>query len=129
MLTQPIKQELTEEDVEHWRQGLILAFRELVLASMDPGGPGAVWKRVAKRCVDCGLSPEDVEYTQEVISGFTMPTLEEAKRFAHKYQQRPVIKALMQEQEAVGASTEKVSDLYKWRATLPATKPEPPAVL
>ena len=82
-----------EETDEAW--GIVHdTFRELVLLAMDPGGPKAVWEKIAKAAMDKGMAVDDVEYVQEVIAQLRRPTPEELQRLRSKYPVCPVLQSL-----------------------------------
>lgn len=114
------KVELTQEDIDHWVTELRLAFRELVLASMNPEGPRAVWDEVARLAISNGISPEEAEFTQEVIAGLRDLPVEEGKRMIVKHPNKPLIKALQQLTEGVGGNLERLIALDKFRGSLDA---------
>ena len=109
--------ELTQEDAEELTRGLRESFREVVMHYMDPGGPSAVWDRIAKRACELGFAPEDVDTVQEVVSGLAPITLESHIRFAKKYPCCPLIEAMKQVSDAAGGS-ERIAKFYEWHKNL-----------
>ena len=84
----------TSEETEEAWSVVTESFRELVLAAMDPGGPKAVWAKLAKAAIEKGMAVEDVEYVQEVIAGLRQPTPQELQRLRNKYPVCPVLESL-----------------------------------
>ena len=113
----PPESNLTQELVDEWAQGLREAFRSLVLCSMAPAA--TVWGEVAAECVRNGISPEEVEWTQEVIAGLREATLDEAKRMQIKYKDQPLIRSLLKVQEKYGGDTRLLKKFLNWRQQLP----------
>ena len=58
----------------------VTSFVRGACAAMDPGGPKAVWERLAKPRLSKAWLAEDVEYVQEVIAQLREPTPEELQR-------------------------------------------------
>ena len=110
--------EITAEDAEELTRGLREGFREVVLQAMDPGGPIAVWNRIAKRALENGMAPEDADFAQEVVSGIKSCSLEAHQRFAIKYPCCPVIEAMQAELQAMGGTSNRLEMFYEWHKTL-----------
>ena len=115
---EPTLDMLTQEQADAWQIEIRACFRELVLATMET--PFKVWKKVADECISNGLSPEDVAWTQEVVSGLRDVTVEEATRMALKYPEAPLIKAMIKIQEGAGGSLERLKKLLAYRSGLKA---------
>ena len=105
---------ITQEDVDYFVAELRDAWRELVLVSMNPGGPNAVWNKLAETCITYGTAPEDVEYSQELLCGLREMTIDEKKRFGLKYPACPLLQAIRHETEAVGGSTARLDKFHHW---------------
>ena len=116
-LTEP-KNEITAEDAEELTRVLREGFREVVLQAMNPGGPQAVWKEIAKRAVAAGLAPEDADTTQEIVSGMLDVTVEMHKRFADKYPCCPVIEVMQQMVQETGGTSDRIAEFYEWHKSL-----------
>lgn len=117
-LMKPDRQ-LTMDDVNHWVSELRHAYRELVLATMHPGGPAAVWQDVARLAMSYGVSPEDMEYVQEIISGLRDGTVDECKRMLLRHENRSVVNALKKLTRDAGGNMERLLALDKWRDEMP----------
>lgn len=117
---------LTQEQVDEWQKEIRLCFRELVLATMET--PAKTWKTVADEWIGIGVSPEDVEFAQEVISGLTDLTVEQASRLVIKYPNKPLINAILKLQEAAGGDTDRIKKLLTYRSGLEPGCPLPPGL-
>ena len=121
----PTIEMLTQEQVDEWQIEIRACFRELVLASMET--PFKVWKAIADDCISNGVSREDVEFVQEVVSGLRDFTVEEASRLTIRYPDKPLIAAMIKVQEAAGGSLERLKKLLAYRSSLEAESfPLPP---
>ena len=110
---------LTQEDADHFCSELRESFRELVLNAMDPGGPAAVWNKVAEKSIQLGLAPEDAEFAQEIISGFRAEIAVETQiRLKNKYPCCPLIKGMQQVAAEQGASKDRLAKFYEWHQKL-----------
>lgn len=112
-LTTPA-QPITQEDVDYFVEEIRSGWRELVLVSMNPNGPAAVWNKLAEACIALGTAPEDLDYCQELLSGLREMSIAEKKRFAVKYPTCPLLKAIRQETEACGGSTARLDKFHAW---------------
>ena len=115
--------EVTQEDVDYFTAQIRDGWRELVLVAMDPNGPPAVWAKVAERCAKLGAAPEDIEWSQELLTGLRQMTIEEKKRFAAKYPTCPLLEAMTEETAVRGGSTDRLRQFYEWHVgTVNGTK-------
>jgi hypothetical protein len=113
---------LTQEIVDEWARGLRGAFRELCLTMMAT--PAKAWSEVNEECLRAGIAPDEIEWAQEVVSGFREPTLEEAQRLMQKWGEgQPLVKAFMTLQERHGGDTRRLKKFQAWRERL--QKPQP----
>ena len=112
------KHEITAEDAEELTRGLREGFREVVLQAMDPGGPAAVWNRIAKRALENGIAPEDADFAQEIVSGIQNCSVEAHRRLAVKYPCCPVIEAMQAEMQAIGGTSNRLQTFYEWHKGL-----------
>ena len=118
----PVVQELTQEIVDKWQAMVREAWRELVMTTMLPSA--RVWTEVREICIAKGISPEELDWVQEVLCGLREATLEEGKRMVTKYDNQPLIRAFMTVQEKHGGDTSKLKKLLGWRQNLPEPSPE-----
>ena len=109
---------ITQEEVDIFVAKIRSGWRELVLVAMDVKGPPAVWAKVAERCVNHGAAPEDIEWSQELLSGLREMTIEEKQRFAVKYPTCPLLQAITEETAARGGSTDRLKQFYEWHVGL-----------
>ena len=112
------KRVITQEEVDHFVSEIRTGWRELVLVAMDPNGPPAVWAKVAERCVKHGAAPEDIEWSQELLTGLREMTIEEKGRFSCKYPECPLLQAITEETAARGGSTDRLKQFYEWHVSL-----------
>ena len=106
------KTPVTQQQVDEFVEGLREGFRELCLASMNPGGPKAVWAEIAKLALAKGCAPEDVEFSQEVAVGLREPTVEEFERLVKKYGTCPVADAMDELMKGAGGNLEGLLKLH-----------------
>lgn len=116
------KRQITQEDADHFYAELRETFRELVLNAMDPGGPAAIWNKVAENAIQLGLAPEDAEFAQEIISGFRSEiSVETHIRLAKKYPCCPLIEGMQRVAAEQGASKDRLAKFYEWHQALYST--------
>ena len=119
-LLAPPKPVVTQEMVDEWAARVRQSFRDVTKLSMNPAG--VVWAEIKSDLISQGVSPEDVDWLQEVLCGLTEPTVEMATRTMIKYPDHPLINSLERLQNAYGGEITEIKKLRAWRESLP--KPE-----
>ena len=101
--------EITQEDVDHWQNEIRLAFREIVMEQCTYSKD--VWLDVKQDLLNTGISPEDVEWCQEMIFGLRNASVDEARRQRQKYSDMPLLGAL---QRVAGGDQKRLGKLQSW---------------
>ena len=112
-LNEPAELELTQEVVDEWAAKVREEFRALCLSLMI--SPAHAWSEVKQECLMYGVAPDEIEWAQEVVSGFREPTVDEAKRVMEKWSDQPLILALIAVKKRNGGETTGLKKLLAWR--------------
>jgi hypothetical protein len=112
-LEEPEVIELTQEVVEEWAAKVRDEFRALCLSLMI--NPPNAWLEVKRELLSYEVALDEIEWAQEVVSGFREPTLDEAKRIMEKWENQPLIRALIAVKERGGGETTGLKKLQAWR--------------
>ena len=91
---------ITEEHSNMFWDEIRTAFKELSLESMR--NPKDIWVDLRQRVAETGMSPDELDWLQEVLAGLSTPTLEESLRQRAKYPDMPVLSSLMRMKEESG---------------------------
>jgi len=109
-------EELTQEALDIWVEGLRGGFQEACRACMSP--PAATWQIIQDKCTedfDCNL--DDLHYSRDCIAGIRIPTLQEASRMRAKYPNHPLIRAMILLIEDCGGDSSEAKELLGYIET------------